>query len=319
MPVRDPSGVGEARRAARSLAHRLGFSEPDAGRVAIVASELAANVERHGGGGTLLLSGDGDGESLQVVALDAGRGIARLSESLRDGHSTGGTPGTGLGAVSRLADEWDVWSAAGLGTAVVARVRRGAPPRHAVADGLGHGPDAALAAETAVRSAFGSGGAPWADPADLVTASWNALRATRGAAVAVALVDGDEGVVRFAGVGNVVAVILGANGRRNLVSMNGTAGQGPARVRAFEYPWRAGDTLVAHTDGLGSRWSEAEYGGVAGQDPALLAALLWRDHVRARDDATVVVLREAAGAAPAAEGAPARTSPAAPDRGGGPS
>ena len=51
----DASQVGECRRAAQALATSFGFDAPAAGRVAIVTSELAANVVRHGGGGYLLL------------------------------------------------------------------------------------------------------------------------------------------------------------------------------------------------------------------------------------------------------------------------
>ena len=40
---------------------------------------------------------------------------------LTDGYSTAGTPGTGLGAVRRLANEFDIYSAPGEGTIVMAR------------------------------------------------------------------------------------------------------------------------------------------------------------------------------------------------------
>jgi hypothetical protein len=80
-----------------------------------------------------------------------------------------------------------------------------------------------------------------------------------------------------------------------MVSMNGTAGQGAARVRAFDYAWEARATLVMASDGLDTRWSLDDYPGLAARDPALIAGVLYRDHTRGRDDVTVVAVREREG------------------------
>jgi hypothetical protein len=74
------------------------------------------------------------------------------------------------------------------------------------------------------------------------------------------------------------------------VSMNGTAGQGGARIRPFTYPVADGAVLVMFSDGLASRWSLESYPGLLSRHPALIAAVLYRDHSRRRDDVTVVVV-----------------------------
>ena len=60
--------------------------------------------------------------AVELISLDRGPGIADLAACLTDGYSTGGTPGTGLGAVRRLADEFDIFSTAPGGTVILARI-----------------------------------------------------------------------------------------------------------------------------------------------------------------------------------------------------
>src|SRR4051794_40492995 len=104
IPVRDPTDVATARRRIVGLATQMGYNETEAGRAAIVVTELAQNLLRHGGGGEMLAGTDAsDQVALEVLALDKGPGMADVAACMRDGFSTGGTPGNGLGAVQRLA------------------------------------------------------------------------------------------------------------------------------------------------------------------------------------------------------------------------
>ena len=64
--------------------------------------------------------------------------------------------------------------------------------------------------------------------------------------------------------------------------------------RQYQYPWPAGALLVMHSDGLASHWSLDSYPGLRLRHPALVAAVLYRDHQRGRDDVTVVVGKAAA-------------------------
>jgi len=97
--VTEPSQVGEARRAAVALANLLGFDETEIAKVALVVTETASNLVKHAAGGIVLLTPieSGGVVGVEVLALDRGPGVADLAACLRDGFSTAGTPGTGLG------------------------------------------------------------------------------------------------------------------------------------------------------------------------------------------------------------------------------
>jgi hypothetical protein len=257
---------------------------------------------------------------VDVMALDRGPGIVNLNDALRDGFSTRGSPGSGLGAIVRQSDLYDVHSAAGIGTAILARVSAGdnrkgieaggvSVPKSGeevcgdgwavacdsdrvrvlVTDGLGHGPQAAEAS-TRAREVFLD--RPRLDLVNLVDLMHAALRPTRGAALAVAEVDPGRDIVRFAGVGNIAAAVLVGGESRSMVSMHGTVGHDLRRVQQFQYPWPAGALLVMHSDGLVSSWSFARYPGLERRAPSLIAAILYRDFQRGRDDTTVVVMRD---------------------------
>ncbi len=117
------------------------------------------------------------------------------------------------------------------------------------------------------------------------------MRATRGAAVAVAEIHHGRGLLTYSGVGNIAGIILFPEEgvARNLVSQNGIVGHQMARVSEFTYPWTSKATLVMYSDGLSGHWSLKSYPGLMNKDPAVIAAVLYRDHHRKRDDATVVV------------------------------
>lgn len=321
VPVSDESQVGEARRAMAALTTRVGLDPEGSGAASLVTTEAATNLVKHGGGGEILLRGIEDG--VEVIALDRGPGMADVGASLRDGYSTRGTQGNGLGAIRRMATEFDIYSAPARGTAVLARIRSRPAPRERVrletgaislpksgeavngdawlvqptargarilvVDGLGHGPIASDAAQAAVQ-AFRDA------PGETVEAAVNtchlALRSTRGAALAVTEVDVQTGVVRFAGVGNIAGSIWNGTQSHHTVSHNGTAGHGTIRIREFSYPWPQGALLVLASDGLATRWTLESYPGLSARHPSLVAAILYRDHCRQRDDVTVVVARE---------------------------
>ena len=326
LEIRDASAAGHARREAADLARELGFSPADIGRLGIVVTEVATNVVKHGGGGELLLRtlGSNGTRGVGLLALDRGPGFANLAEAMRDGFSSAGTPGTGLGAIRRLSTLFDVYSSPGAGTAVMATVWSGRPPAQAlgphvsginipypgesvsgdawaqhttpertmvlVSDGLGHGVLAANASEVAVTTFRQRVGLA---PGEIVEHIHEALRPTRGAAVAIAEIDSRRGVVRFAGVGNIGGTILADGRGRSLVSHHGTAGHDVRRIQEFSYPWPAGAILVLHSDGIVSHWTLDGNPGLAAHHPMLIAGILYRDFRRGRDDTTVVVLREA--------------------------
>jgi hypothetical protein len=162
--------------------------------------------------------------------------------------------------------------------------------RLTLADGLGHGKDAAAAAEIAVRTASENGG----DHLDrLLERIHAALRSSRGAAVAVADIEPASHVVRFAGVGNISAAVIPPDGApRRLISHNGTAGHQFRKASEYTYRWTPDSLLLMHSDGLNTHWSLDAYPGLLLRHPSVIAGVLYRDHARGRDDATVVVATE---------------------------
>lgn len=328
IPITESSQPFAARVAARDLAQAVGLDEIDAHRAGIVTTELATNLVKHARDGSILLRAiDAEGiAGIEILAIDRGPGVADVEEALRDGHSTAGSAGTGLGAVRRLSEEFDIHSIVPHGTVVLSRIHAGRRARpvtsftvgavsvalareepcgdtwavrvnhHSVdalvVDGLGHGLLAAEAARAAVDvwSADRSRGA-----ADTLAVIHDGLRHTRGAAGAVVEIDRDARVVRFAGVGNIAATILPVTGRsRQTVSHNGTLGHEARLFREFTYPWESDALLVVHSDGLSSHWSLDGYPGLWRREPAVIAGVLYRDFSRGRDDVTVFVCREVA-------------------------
>lgn len=324
--ITEVSQVGEARRQIMGLAGLVGLDVDQQGKLALVVNELGSNLVKHAGGGELLVRALEDPAGIEVLALDRGAGMTSVAECFRDGYSTASSPGTGLGAVERLAAFVDVYSTRPGGTAILARVdasgRRDARvspvlvgaacvpkagedvcgdgfavaavscPTVMVVDGLGHGVGAADAARLAV-AAFEF--APDLPPATQVQAIHDALRGSRGAAVAVARIDPGRGVIAYSGIGNVAGAVVSGGGTKHLVSGNGTAGHNAARINEFTYPWSDDALLVMHSDGLGSRWQMERYPGLASHHPALVAGILYRDWSRGRDDVTVVAVRRASG------------------------
>ena len=125
LRVDDASQVGSARRRGVQLATNLGWSQEDAGRVGLVLNELATNLVKHTTGEREVIiqaTDEAGSPAIEILAIDRGPGSATASTWLRDGYTTSGTPGTGLGAVSRTADRMELQSTPGAGTAILSRI-----------------------------------------------------------------------------------------------------------------------------------------------------------------------------------------------------
>jgi anti-sigma regulatory factor (Ser/Thr protein kinase) len=274
----------------------------------------------------------GSDAGIEVLALDSGPGMSSLLASMQDGRTTAGTYGVGLGAMRRLSSGFDAYTAPGQGTVLYLCLWRdaqpapgqpGLPPEHGmaldagvvclpmdgetecgdgwalacgatgatvvVADGLGHGPLAADASRLAAQTVLAH---PEQSAAALLENAHQALRGTRGAAVAVVRIDMLAGALRMAGVGNIACHVWSAGVRRQMVSHNGIVGSNMRKVQEFAAQWGEDGMLLLHSDGLGSRWNLDDYPGLVSRHPAVIAAVLYRDFSRRRDDVTVLVLRD---------------------------
>ncbi len=333
IDIDDPSAASAVRRAAEALAERLGMAAGRVADVGLAVTEIATNVRLHAGGGAVLLRAlrpPLGQASLEVVAVDAGPGIADLPTARQDGRSTSGTLGIGLGAIHRLADSLDIASEHGRGTVVLARFsqdRHASPPvsppgtdadgitralagedtcgdayavrRHGavvslmLCDGSGHGPMAAAAAQEAVRVFIDPAHAV-APPDAVVRRVHAALLGTRGGAVAVAELDTEHATLTYAGVGNISGSIVDDGQRRRMVSIGGVAGYLDPTIRSFTYPLPPTAVVVLHSDGVRPRWDVPTSRLMRESRPLLIAAGLLRDAGVPHDDACVLVARAGA-------------------------
>ena len=123
IAVLHSGNVGAARRLCKALAKSIGFDPPACEEIALAATELGTNLIKHARNGKLTLTplADRGRAGLEIESRDSGPGIADVEEALGDRFSTAGTRGTGLGAVNRLMDEFDITSNRGRGTRIVCR------------------------------------------------------------------------------------------------------------------------------------------------------------------------------------------------------
>ena len=323
--VSDLTHAGAARRHAAICAQGTKLAESECGSLALVVTEMATNLVKHAGQGTMIVEtiGHNGSSGVRVLGLDKGAGIRDLSAALEDGYSTAGTGGSGLGAIKRLSTTFDIFSAPGLGTAILAEIwpKKATAPQVAplevgvvsipikgedvcgdgwgakkiadsmqlmVVDGLGHGILASEAAREAER-VFASSHSN--SPAPIMQDAHDSLKKTRGAAMAVASLNLENHIVSFAGVGNVGSSIVTPGASRGMASHNGTVGHHLQRIQEFTFPWNSESILVMHSDGLKSAWDLRLYPGVWSKHPALIAGILYRDFTRERDDVTVLIAK----------------------------
>ncbi|MBL7497882.1 ATP-binding protein [Frankia sp. CNm7] len=334
---------GAVRRAAVALAERLALPPSRAAEIGLALTEVAENLVRHADEGSVLLrtlrwpAADEPGDrpsppaaiesvAIEFVAIDSGPGLADVPAAMRDGTTSAGTLGIGLGMIERLADRFDIYSTPGMGTVMTGAFG----PRHAggqatpdlraaprvagltrpitgetvcgdayavrtldgrlallSCDGLGHGELAARAADAAVRI-FRAAGPPL-DPVDLVRRVHSGISHTRGAAVAVAVLEPSAGTLRFAGLGNISGVILGGARRVGLTSRPGIAGHQARSLAETRHELPPGALVVLHSDGISPRWDLADHPGIVSRGALVVAASVLRDAGLRRDDASVLV------------------------------
>jgi anti-sigma regulatory factor (Ser/Thr protein kinase) len=327
IEVSEPSQAGQARRKAVAFAEDLHMEESRCGAVALAATEMATNLVKHARNGHILVQMLPPSDlGLRLMSVDRGPGIADIYKAISDGHSTAGSMGTGLGAVRRLADSFEIYSAPS-GTVICAEFMQG--KRSAltsasaiqvgvvsepiagedtcgdgwgirtsidgvllmVVDGLGHGVLAGEAAREAER-VFST--TPDTSLQEIINSTHVALRKTRGAAFGIARIEIEKGLLRYAGVGNISASIVAPGSSRSMASHNGILGQHMERMQEFSFSWASGDILVLASDGLATRWDLERYSGIWSKPSAIIAAILHRDFYRGRDDVTVLVAKPAA-------------------------
>ena len=322
--ISEANQVGEARRAARALGVSAQLDESQLSNLGIIITELGTNLHKHAKQGELIIRKleTTDRQGVEILCIDRGPGMTEVAKCMEDGYSTTGTKGNGLGSIKRVATVFDIYSAP-EGTAIVAQVWDQVPvslPRVVeigaiclpypgeslcgdawscsdsegsyaiiVADGLGHGKEAAAAADKAIeifeeQSAL--------SPQLLLQMIHGALKSTRGAAVFVLHLGTREGKIVCSGIGNISSAIIKGDVSKSFVTLNGTIGHQAHRFQEFVYDWAAGSFLIFHSDGLQTKWKLNTYPGLQMRHSSLVAGVLYRDFRRERDDVTVLAMRE---------------------------
>ncbi len=160
----------------------------------------------------------------------------------------------------------------------------------AVIDGLGHGPEAAIAARAAVEVLGRHAGEP---VADLILRCHEELRPTRGAVLSLVSIDARQGAMSWIGIGNVETLLFRAVSqpkprRESLISRSGVVGYQLTTPHVRTLRIEPGDTLVFATDGVGSEFTNVR---PEGRDAAEIAADIIGSHAKITDDSLALVVR----------------------------
>jgi anti-sigma regulatory factor (Ser/Thr protein kinase)/serine/threonine protein phosphatase PrpC len=327
IAIEGPVDTQRAANCARDLAASIGFSALECEEIVVATTELASNLVKHAGGGSIdLMPATEAGRcGICIESQDSGPGIKNIEQALTDGYSTAGSLGIGLGAVNRLMDELELRSAPESGAHLVCHrwlrpepgptpapwLEFGAATRAlhnqrengdaflirrwagnaltAVIDGLGHGQFAQRAALTARRYVEQHFDRPLAD---LFRGAGRACHATRGVVMALARFDVEaRNSVTVASVGNISVRVFSDMSSTTALARRGIVGMTSLSPQMTVCPWAPSSVLVMHSDGLHSRWNWQDFPQIAQQPVDRIARFLLSTLGKDEDDATVLVAR----------------------------
>lgn len=308
------------------LAVSAGFSPHRVGEIDIIVAEVATNLVKHAGGGQLYvrLLTEGGQPGIEIISSDEGPGMNDVHRMMSDGVSSKNTLGMGLGAIKRLSHFFQVYSMKGWGTVMVVRVFENEPsalknarveirpliiPKPGeeecgdgfssllskthlklfLGDGLGHGPEAALATSVA-KEAFDQ--CQETDPVEIIRHINGAVRKTRGLVGTVVVFDFAARHWKVCGVGNIATKLYGPSQNKSYLSYNGIIGLNvPRTLNAQVVPYEKGQYLLMCSDGIRSKWDTLRYTGITRCDLSMLPVALMKDFARNTDDMSVVACK----------------------------
>ncbi|MBR9892300.1 SpoIIE family protein phosphatase [bacterium] len=323
VEIDDRSAIAVVRRLARRHGAEIGLPETRLDELAIVASEAATNILRYATRGRALIEPmrGPDAGRIAMIFTDRGPGIPDIDRMFQDGESSTESAGLGLGAIVRLSDSFDIFSAPDNGTMIVCTFGGAddARPVEAVGlrvcyphetscgddyqirqtplatdvllcDGLGHGPAAAEAAAEVTHAATAAGGLS-SEPGKLMRQITETLVGRRGAVAALVHVAQPQMELRYAGLGNISTLVIGAQGVRRLAVRDGRIGGAATRGYEEATQLEPGDMVILHSDGLKTLRENHFPQGLLRKSPLLIAGFFLDRAFRGRDDASIVVMR----------------------------
>lgn len=323
VPVEGTADVLIASHEAELLAVKTGFSALERAELRLAVRELATNLVRHAGGGTIRLAAEGS--RLTVEAIDSGPGIPNVELAFADGYTTAGGLGYGLGTVNRVMDDVEVVTRMGKGTTVRARrskresklavpcplevgVATMPKPGYAdngdgyvvrtsgstllvgVIDGVGHGTPAHKATLAATRYVETHIDQPLDS---LFRGVALACRGTRGVVMALARIDWAASTMEYASVGNIETRAIGTSEPPGFLVRRGILGVNAPEAKVITHPWPATATLIMHSDGVASRWGDESIDGILELSANAAARELLVRFDKQKDDATVLLVKPA--------------------------
>jgi anti-sigma regulatory factor (Ser/Thr protein kinase) len=321
------SDEAEVYEYSRKIAQEIGFDETISDEIALVSQELASNLVKHAGSGTIILTPlyNLERRGIQIEAKDTGPGMRDVEQAITDGFSTSGSLGYGLGTANRLMDELNIASERGQGTLVTCRrwiksiqpadrqcpLEFGAATRShprmmgvngdifiikqwnyymlaGVIDGLGHGQWAQRASQTARRYIETHFDQPLVD---IFRGVGRSCRPTRGVVMALALFDWEHNKVMLASIGNIEVRVFNHSKPIKVLVRRGIVGMNAPAPVVTEDSWDISNFLVMHSDGLSTHWSWEDYPDLKTKSANSIAHELLHTLAKDDDDATVVVVR----------------------------
>jgi anti-sigma regulatory factor (Ser/Thr protein kinase) len=321
--VREQSDVLVATHAAEEVAAEVGFSAHERAEICLAARELATNILKHAGQGTITINASSDG--LELLAVDNGPGMTNVERAVTDGYSSVGSLGYGLGTINRVMDDMEITSIRGRGTTVLAR--RALKVQHPVGvrspldigvssvpkagydengdsfvvrswdtrslvgviDGVGHGAPAQAAAQAARRYIETHYDQPLAS---VFRGTGVACRGTRGVVLALARFDWAARTMEFASVGNIEARVLHSVSPINFIVRRGIIGVNAPPPKVTMHDWPSAAMLIMWSDGIQSHWGADALVGLDDAPAAVIAQTIQSQHSRQTDDATVLVVKQ---------------------------
>jgi len=329
LRISHSSEVAEARRAARTMSVSLGFEEKICEEIRIVVSELASNIIKHAGEGTVTLSviTENGRSGMKIESNDSGPGIAETELVIKDGYSTKGSLGYGLGTVNRLMDEFNIKSNIGSdsGTYIscvrwlrnkkenvrnydldVGVATRMHPKMNVngdayvikrwdehlligIIDGLGHGQFAHIASEKA-RSYVETHFDQSFE--NLFLGVERACSVTRGVVMALANINCKDGDMIFASLGNIETKFSGRVEPMNFIIRRGIIGVKSVKPVITRNEWQKGSMMALYSDGIRSHWRWEDFTEFINEPSGIIAQKLLSSLARDNDDATIIIVKE---------------------------
>jgi anti-sigma regulatory factor (Ser/Thr protein kinase) len=326
--IEDRSYTSIAKREIKTKLKDAGFDVTKAGEIDIIVSELCTNLVKHadnGGKIILRLNTRDPHPYCELICIDTGPGTNDIKKMMRDGASSVNTLGQGLGAISRLSDVFQIYSAKDWGTiAYVKKFKEDLSPRQLktvrplevrivqepikgesvcgdgyavktlanetilfVGDGLGHGEHAHEAIGEAIN-AFNQ--SQETSPIQMLREIHTKVKRTRGLVACIANLNHNEKKWRIAGIGNIATRLYDGLDYKSCMPYKGIIGLNIGHsMNDIVMDAHKFQSIVMCSDGIKTKWDLSKYTSLLKYDPAIMAACIFKDHARHTDEMTVVV------------------------------